>query len=252
MRLGGMKKMFVLAAALAAVLSVCYQKTEERGLLQTGKELEETPPFCQGDTKEPKVALTFEVSHQTEGAEKILEVLSCHGSRASFFLTGTWMREHEKTAERIAKEGHEVGFLGETCRDMSLLGKEELEKEFESGSALLRVISGEEKEKNGEGTGKDKRHPLLFRAPYGNVSDLLLRAARDSGFEAIGWNVDSMDWKDYGTDAIVRIVMQKNELEYGSVIRFSADARDTPAALERILTLLEERKITPVTVSELL
>lgn len=256
MRLSGMKKMFLLAAALAAALSVCYQKTEERGLLQTGKELEEEPPFCQGETKEAVVALTFEVSHGTEGVEEILEVLSGHGSRASFFLTGEWWNEHRETAQKIAAGGHEAGFLGAELRDMSLSGDEQLREEMEDGRKLLEELyggTGREKEgRNGKKEEAENGRTLLFRAPYGAVSDPLLRAARKSGFSVIGWNVDSMVWKDYGTDAVVRMVMQKNELKYGSIVRFSADARDTPRALNRILTLLEEQGITPVTVSELL
>ena len=41
MKKSSMKGIFLLAVILAAVLSLFYRKTEEKGLLQTEKELEE-------------------------------------------------------------------------------------------------------------------------------------------------------------------------------------------------------------------
>lgn len=242
MKRSGIRGMILLAAVLAAALSLCYRATEEKGLLQTGKGLEEEPPVCRAETEEPAVAFTFEVTQEEVYVPELLELLARNGSSASFFITGEWARAHPDLAEEILKQGNDVGYLGETCRDMSLLEEPEIRKEMEQGKELLRLLL--------ENTGAEQE--LLFRAPYGEVSDRLLRQARDAGFTVIGWNVDSMDWKEYGTDAIVKLVLQKRELKKGSIVRFSGDAEDTPDAVERILQELEETKWRTVKLSQLL
>ena len=80
--------MFLLAVLLAAALSLCYRVAEERGLLQTGKELEEELPLCSVETEEQMAAFTFEVTDETGQVSELLDLLSQHGSSASFFVTG--------------------------------------------------------------------------------------------------------------------------------------------------------------------
>lgn len=242
MKKSSMKGIFLLAVILAAVLSLFYRKTEEEGLLQTGKELEEELPICRVQTKEQNIALTFEVTYETDQVSEILELLAQHGGGASFFVTGKWAAEHTELAERILEQGCDVGFLGYECHDMSLLKETEAREELERGKEQLVQLQ--------QTAGVERK--LLFRPPYGEVSDQLLRAARIAGFTVIGWNTDSMDWKDYGTDAIVKLVLQKNQLRSGSILRFSAEARDTPEALPRIFAGLKQSGYQAVSVSELL
>lgn len=217
--------MFLLAVLLAAALSLCYRETEKRGLLQTGKELEEELPVCCAETEEQKAVFTFEVTHETEQTSEILNLLAQQKSSASFFVTGEWARANKELAVQILRMGNDLGFLGETCRDMSLLERGAVKREMERGKELLLELQ--------EQAGV--RQELLFRAPYGQVGDELLRQARSAGFSVIGWYVDSMDWKGYGTDAVVKLVLQEKELKKGAIVRFHAEGEDTLAALERIL-----------------
>lgn len=235
----GWRGMFLLAVLLAAALSLCYRASEERGLLQTGKELKEELPLCSVETEEQMAAFTFEVTDETGQVSELLNLLSQHGSSASFFVTGEWARENRELAAEILRLGNDLGFLGQTCRDMSLLGQTEASEELEQGAGLLQSFQ--------EQAGI--RQSLLFRAPYGEVSDELLRAARSAGFTVVGWNVDSMDWKGYGTDAVVKLVLQKNELKKGSIVRFRAEAKDTPDAVKRILQEMEKTGWQAVSVS---
>ena len=88
---------------------------------------------------------------------------------------------------------------------MSLLDRREAKEELEAGRELLQSLQ----------TQAGVRQELLFRAPYGEISDELLRQARSAGFTVIGWETDSLDWKGYGTDAVVKLVLQKNQLKKG-------------------------------------
>lgn len=109
MKKSSMKGIFLLAVILAAVLSLFYRKTEEEGLLQTGKELEEELPICRVQTKEQNIALTFEVTYETDQVSEILELLAQHDGGASFFVTGKWAAEHTDDGVIIRIEFRECG-----------------------------------------------------------------------------------------------------------------------------------------------
>ena len=68
--------------------------------------------------------------------------------------------------------------------------------------------------------------------------------------KTIQWSVDSLDWKGLDTDEIVKRVTDKTEC--GSIILFHNDIKNTPDALDRILTDLEKKGYSFVTVSELI
>lgn len=48
---------------------------------------------------------------------------------------------------------------------------------------------------------------FLFRPPYGDYNNTLIEAADECGYYTIQWSVDSLDWKDYGADNIVKTVL---------------------------------------------
>ena len=41
--------------------------------------------------------------------------------------------------------------------------------------------------------------PTLFRPPYGDYNNAVVRTARAAGYEVVQWSVDSLDWKNKGT-----------------------------------------------------
>lgn len=92
----------------------------------------------------------------------------------------------------------------------------------------------------------------LFRAPYGDYNDSLIRSAEECGYYSIQWSVDSLDWKDYGIDSIINTVIQNKELKNGAIILCHNGAKYTADALDTLLTDLEEKGYTIVPVSELI
>lgn len=45
---------------------------------------------------------------------------------------------------------------------------------------------------------------ILFRPPYGDYNDTLIRAVSECNYYAIQWDVDSLDWKDYDASTIIK------------------------------------------------
>ena len=69
-------------------------------------------------------------------------------------------------------------------------------------------------------------------------------------FEAVS-DGDSLDWKDYGSEAIAAQILNECEPESGSILQFRGGAKYTAAALEPILSGLQGLGLSATTVSGL-
>ena len=77
-------------------------------------------------------------------------------------------------------------------------------------------------------------------------------AAYEMGYFPIQWNVDSLDWKDYGVDSIIKTVCKHEALGPGSIILCHNGAKYTADALDELLTNLEEQGYEFVKISDLI
>ena len=65
-------------------------------------------------------------------------------------------------------------------------------------------------------------------------------------------NRDSLDWKDYGVDSIIKTVCNHKNLKNGSIILMHNGATYTPEALESVITGLLDQGYEIVPISELI
>ena len=65
-------------------------------------------------------------------------------------------------------------------------------------------------------------------------------------------NRDSLDWKDYGTDSIIKTVTGHKHLGNGSIILMHNGAKYTASALETIICTLKDEGYEFVPLSELI
>lgn len=162
----------------------------------------DTASFDRGRRDLPKLALTFDGGSDAGESESILEVLRCRGVRATFFLTGDFIRRNPGLTRRIVAAGHEVGNHTSTHphltswqltgRHETLAGVDQATVERELADAARAFVAV---------TGK----PMLplWRAPYGEINREILAWAARSGWRHVGWtpadaggrhNLDSLDW----------------------------------------------------------
>ena len=93
---------------------------------------------------------------------------------------------------------------------------------------------------------------FLFRPPYGDYDNAVVNVAKDCGYYTIQWDVDSLDWKDYGVDSIIKTVTEHKHLGNGSIILCHNGAKYTAQALDTLIKKLKEKGYTFVPVSELI
>ncbi len=93
---------------------------------------------------------------------------------------------------------------------------------------------------------------FLFRPPYGDYDNAVVNVAKDCGYYTIQWDVDSLDWKDYGVDSIIKTVSEHKHLGNGSIILCHNGAKFTAQALDTLIKKLKEQGYSIVPVSELI
>ena len=91
---------------------------------------------------------------------------------------------------------------------------------------------------------------------YGRYKGNLLKSNRLPNFlrsyRYIVSLVDSLDWKDYGVDNIIKTVLENKNLGNGSIILCHNGAKYTADALDALITGLQEKGYELVQVSELI
>ena len=199
-----------------------------------GKEL---PIYCV-ETAEPKVALTFDAAWGTEDTAKILEILKKHDVHVTFFMTGGWVESYPDDVRAILAAGHDLGNHSENHKNMSQLSDDVKKDELMKVHEKVRDLTGYEM--------------FLFRPPYGDYDNAVVNVAKDCGYFAIQWDVDSLDWKDYGVDSIIKTVTEHKHLGNGSIILCHNGAKFTAQALDTLITKLKDKGYTIVPVSELI
>ncbi len=93
---------------------------------------------------------------------------------------------------------------------------------------------------------------FVFRPPYGDYNDTLIDTANACGYYPIQWDVDSLDWKDYGVESILNTVLNHKHLGNGSIILCHNGAKYTAEALGQLIDGLQEKGFTLVKMSELI
>ncbi len=227
---------FVPAALviIGALVYIPYRQISAVSSRTTKREL----PIYGVQTDEKKVALSFDAAWGNEDTQTLLDILAKHDVHVTFFMTGGWIESYPEDVKAIAAAGHDLGNHSENHKQMSKLNEAQCVDELMKPHDKVKAL-----------TGIDM---CLFRPPYGDYNDNLIKSAEKCGYYTIQWDVDSLDWKDYGADNIVSKVLNHKNLQNGSIILMHNGAKYTKDALERVITGLKEQGYTIVPISELI
>lgn len=197
----------------------------------------ELPIYCVGTDKK-QVALTFDAAWGNEDTGELLDILKAYNVKATFFMTGGWVEKYPEDVKRILAEGHDLGNHSQNHKNMSQLTADECRQELMEVHNRVKELTGYEM--------------FLFRPPYGDYDNHVITTARECGYYPIQWDVDSLDWKNYGVDSILQTVLENPHLGNGSIILCHNGAKYTAEALEQLITGLQEKGFELVPVSKLI
>lgn len=195
------------------------------------------PIYCT-TREDKKISLSFDAAWGNEDTKNILDILQKHDVRVTFFMTGGWISSFPDDVKAIAEAGHDLGNHSESHKQMSQLSADECRKEIQTAHDRVKELTGIEM--------------TLFRPPYGDYNNTVVEVTGELGYHCVQWDVDSLDWKDYGSESIINTVCNHKHLGPGSIILCHNGAKYTPAALDTMITNLKEQGYELVPLSELL
>lgn len=195
-------------------------------------------PVYSVERDDKKIAISFDAAWGNEDTARILKILKDNDVKATFFMTGGWVEKYPEDVKAISKAGHDLGNHSENHKQMSKLSPGECKEEIQKVHDKVKDL-----------TGKDME---LFRPPYGDYNDTLISVAGELGYYPIQWSVDSLDWKGYEPDVLLKRICGSKDLKSGAIILMHNGGKHTADALDAIIKGLKNEGYEPVPISELI
>lgn len=195
-----------------------------------------------GPRGKSEIALTFDAGAEAECFEDLINALESAKVHSTFFVTGNWAQKHGDCAAAITKHGHEVG--NHTWNHPNLIQQPDdiVREEISRAEVILNEL-----------TGQSPRP--LWRAPYGERDDRVLRIASTLGYRSIYWTLNSLDGVEpiKTPQFLIDLITRKSDQELdGAIILMHVGERATAEALPAIIANLQGRGFRLVTISRLL
>lgn len=191
-----------------------------------------------------QLALTYDDGPNDPHTLRLLEVLSKHDVRASFFLIGRFVQQRPDIVREIVKAGHVVGNHTFTHPLLTLMSSSEVRKELTDCRSALQDAIGD--------------HSNLFRPPFGGRRPSVLRVARELGLQPVMWNVTGYDWTAPPAEVIEGKV--SSQIYGGNVIllhdgghrQMGADRSQTVLATDHLIARYKSEGYEFVTIQRML
>ena len=195
-----------------------------------------------GPTTKSRVALTFHTNGDLGLADELLDELATRRVKMTSFVVGDWLDANPEMAKRIADGGHE--FANHTYTHPSFL---RLSRDAQLGEVvrcrdvLVRLTGGPGAAFRPSGTDDGTASP----------GEQVLTVAAEAGYGTVlGFDVDPFDYDDPGAAAVTERTLAA--IHPGAIVSLHFGHPGTVQALPAILDGLDQRNLTPVTMSTLL
>ncbi|MFE9054627.1 polysaccharide deacetylase family protein [Streptomyces mutabilis] len=166
------------------------------------------------------VGLTFD-DGPSGNTRALLDALRQNGLRATMFNQGQYAAQNPSLVRAQVDAGMWVANHSYTHPHMTQLSQAQMDSEISRTQQAIANAGG--------GT------PKLFRPPYGETNATLRAVEAKYGLTEVIWDVDSQDWNNASTDAIVQAVSRLGD---GQVILMHDWPANTLAAIPRIAQTL--------------
>lgn len=184
------------------------------------------------------IALTFD-DGPSGYTPDILKILKDKGAKATFYNLGSQEANYGKYAKQLVEDGHELASHTNAHQYLPNLDANALRAEISSAADALESAAGV--------------RPQMIRAPYGAFTSTEWGRAGDIISCNVLWNIDTLDWKRPGADAIKAAVL--NNAFNGAIVLMhdgGGNRQQDVEALPGIIDGLKAAGYELVTVSELL
>lgn len=226
----------ITAVLLLVAVSIIFTGVvNENGLMSVFLTTRELPIYCV-DTPEKKIAISFDAAWGTDFTNDILNTLDKYNVKTTFFLVDFWVKKYPEVVKEIDRRGHEIGNHSTNHPYMTKLDEIQIIKELKTTEESVKNITG--------------KRTVLFRPPFGDYNDRLIKTCSENGYFVIQWDVDSLDWKEFGVQPVVDRVSRN--VKNGSIVLFHNNAKYVSQYLPIVLEKLQADGYEIVPISELI
>ena len=193
-------------------------------------------PIYNVQTEENKIAFTMNCAWNADDIDSILETLKNNEVKITFFMVGNWVDKYPEAVKKIYEAGHEIGTHSNTHPHVNELSSEKNLEEIKLSIKKIEKITGSKVD--------------LYRTPYGEYNDTVIKVAQENGYFTIQWNLDTLDYKGLTGEEMWN--RMKNKLENGSIILSHNGTEHTADSLDMLIKNIKSNGYQITTVSELI
>lgn len=226
---------YLVPATVIALAIGLFSITGPGQALMTAANAKPLPIYSVDTGGEKKACLTFDAAWGNEDTQQLIDILGKYNVKATFFVVGEWVDKYPESVKALHDAGHEIMNHSADHAYYTKLSPDQIIADITACNEKIAAVTGVT--------------PTLFRPPYGDYNDQVINTVNSMNIFPIQWSVDSLDWKNPGSDAIIKRVL--NQVHPGAIVLFHNAAPDTPGALSSIIEALKRQGYSLVKVSEL-
>ncbi len=227
-----------LVSVITVILLFCIANTIfiKNDSIETSANAQKLLPVYNVETQENKVLLTMNCAWNADDISQILEVLKNNNTKITFFIVGDWVDKYPEAVKKINEAGHEIGTHSNTHPHVNNLSYEENIKEIEESCAKIEKITA--------------KKPTLYRAPYGEYNNTVIKSAQDKELIPIQWNLDTLDYTGLtGEEMWNRL---ESKIKKGDIILTHNGTKHTADSLDMLIKNIKQKGLEIVPISELI
>lgn len=234
------QKIYTYAVSIVTVVFLfCVASNfnnDNQTAVETSATNEKLLPIYNVQTEENKVAFTMNCAWNADDIDSILETLENNNTKITFFMVGDWIEKFPEAVRKIQEAGHEIASHSDTHPHVNNLSYEENIEEIEKSNDKIEKITG--------------RRTKIYRAPYGEYNDTVIKAVQDKGYYCIQWNLDTLDYTGLtGNEMWDRL---KDKIKAGDIILSHNGTKHTADSLDMLIKNIKQKEFEVVRVSDLI
>ena len=227
---------YFVSVLAVIVLFLVAENIKEEKVVETVSGDERLLPIYNVETEEGKIAFTMNCAWNADDIDSILETLEKNNVKITFFMVGEWIDKYPEAVKKIYEAGHEIANHGNMHKHMNNLSYEENIEEIEKANEKIEAITGTENK--------------LFRAPYGEYNNTVIKAAKENGYIPIQWNLDTLDYTGLTGEEMWKRIEKK--LKNGDIILSHNGTAHTADSLDMLIKNIKGKGFEIVKVSDLI
>ena len=203
--------------------------------INTGAEGLSFPIYSVGRA-DNKISITFDCAWANSNTDQLIDILGKENVKATFFVTGEFCDKYPDDIKKLYNAGHEIQNHSDKHPHVKGMNLNSFIEDVRCCNTKIKDLTGEE--------------PVLYRSPYGEYDDNIVKTVEGMGMFHIQWNVDSIDWNKPSPETIIERTTKN--ISSGSILLFHNDLENTTEALPEVLSSLKEQGFEFCKVSELI